>query len=214
VIVSYIDSRNIEDSAAAISAAGHETVMVMPCIDEEMAKRSAGMMASRAGASGLILCIADVEREGFIALTNRAFRASSSMYFGYVAQDAFAGRHWLGTALKAMRLPERGLFAFNDGKWMGMLASFGLASRAWAIKNYDGNFFFPGYVSHYADAELSVLAMNDRRYCYDANSVLIEVDWNKEQSRVNPEDKALYKSRSVNGFHGRVQSQELRKLFS
>lgn len=193
-----------------------ESLVVMPYIDHEAATRCAALMVSRAGTSsaGIILGIQDTDRAGFISLINRTFKASKSKFFGYVAQDAFPGRQWLSLALNVMRLPDKGLFAFNDGKWMGILASFGLASREWAEKNYGGNFFFPGYVSHYADAELSVLAMSERKYSYDANSLLVEVDWNKDSKVINATDRALYKTRSNRGFDGRVISSNLLGLFS
>ena len=171
-------------------------------------------MAGRAGADGVILCVHDTQREGFITIVNRVFRSTASDYFGYVAQDAFPGRRWLLLALESLRKSNKGLFAFNDGKWMGMLASFGIASRQWVSGRYDGHFFFPVYCSHYADVELSVLAMSERSYCYNPNSVLMEVDWNKDTTSVNPLDKALFHERRASGFDGQVTSQELLHMFS
>lgn len=191
-----------------------EVLMVMPYTDEAAAERCAVMMAKRASAKGAILCVHDVQREGFIALVNRVFSLTSSKYFGYVAQDAFPGRHWLATALEALRISNKGLFAFNDGKWMGALASFGIASRQWVSDIYGGPFFFPGYGRHYADTELSVLAMSTRSYCYDPNSVLVELDWDKDSASVDLTDKALYHERRASGFDGRVTSQELLHMFS
>lgn len=191
-----------------------EVLMVMPYIDEAAAKRCSAMMAKRACADGAILCVHDVEREGFIALVNRVFGSTSSKYFGYVAQDAFPGRRWLAIALEALNRNNNNLFAFNDGKWMGVLATFGIASRQWVNEIYGGPFFFPGYGRHYADVELSVLAMSARSYCYDPNSVLVEIDWNKDNTSVNLADKTLYHERRASGFEGRVTSQELLHMFS
>jgi hypothetical protein len=214
VIVELVDSRALDKAGPAILARAGSALVVMPYIDRTVAQRCATLMASRANEAGMILCIHDDDREGFISLVNRVFGLSTSRFFGYVAQDAFPGRQWLSLAVAALNSTGKGLFAFNDGKWMGALASFGLASRAWAQGNYDGNFFYPGYVSHYADVELSVLAMSERSYCYDANSVLVEVDWGKDKAPVNPNDRALFQQRKLGKFGGRVQMPALLNLFS
>jgi len=189
-------------------------LVVMPFIDRAMAGRSAAQLAARAGVEGLLLAVEDADRRGFIATVNRLFRESTSEYFAYVAQDSFAGRKWLARALALMQKGGKGLLGFNDGKWMGMLAGFGLAERAWAEANYAGNLFFPGYVRHYADVELTVLALSERRYCYDPNCVLLEVDWDKDGAGVNAADRALYRARAAAGFDGRVADARLLKLFA
>jgi len=117
-------------------------VMVMPFIDAEMANRAAELAALRAGAKGLILGVQDTQKQGFVKCVNQAFTATRSPWFGYMAQDAFAGRDWMAVALQTLHKEAGVLLAFNDGKWQGALASFGLASRAWAADNYgDGSFF-------------------------------------------------------------------------
>ena len=189
--------------------------MVMPATDAAMAERAAGMMARRAGVNeGMVLLVEDVERLGFVAITNQAFERTKSEFFGYVAQDAFAGRKWLALGLKALTSHQKSLFAFNDGKWMGALAAFGLARREWVLKQYGGAFFYPGYTSHYADAELSVLALNDQGYCYDPNSVLVEVDWDKDSTAVNADDRQCFRERVVQGFGGKVTNSELLGLYA
>lgn len=212
--VKGISSKDIHQLADDPLFRSVEVLMVMPYTDEAAANRCAVLMAKRACADGAILCVHDAEREGFISLVNRVFSSTSGKYFGYVAQDAFPGRRWLAIALEALSRNNNSLFAFNDGKWMGVLASIGIASRQWVKEIYGGPFFFPGYDRHYADVELSVLAMSARRYCYDPNSVLVEIDWNKDSTSVNPSDKALYHERRASGFEGRVASQELLHMFS
>jgi len=186
---------------------------VMPFIDELQARRAAEFAAHRAGAEGLLLAIHDEQRHGFIATVNQAFKATRSPWFGYMAQDAYAGRSWLALALKAMQAKQAGLLGFNDGKWQGQLASFGLADRAWAESNYGGDFFDPGYSSHYADTELTLIARQQGRYVYEPNSVLIEVDWSKESAAVNPEDRKRYRARALQGFEGRVTDPRLTSVF-
>ena len=189
-------------------------VMVMPYIDETLALRCAKHACKRASASGLLLGVLDVERVGFIGVANQAFRATHGEWFGYMAQDAFAGRDWLAIALQSVHKLGAKFFGFNDGKWRGELASFGLASRQWAIKNYGGDFFFSGYNKHFADAELTLLARQDKCYAYDPNSVLVELDWDKDNSGVSAEDRTLFLKRQSGGFGSRVRDPHLLKLIS
>lgn len=190
-----------------------EVLLVMPCTDIPMARRAATLMAQRAGAPGHLLLAEDVDGWGFIRIVNQVFKSTRGRYFGYVAQDAFAGRQWLALALDALRRPGKHLLGFNDGKWHGAFAGFGLAERDWASCNYpDGNLFHPAYQRHYADVELSLLAISQGAYVYDARSLLVEVDWAKDEARVEAKDRALYQERSAAGFEGRVQSAELLQM--
>lgn len=190
-------------------------LVVMPFTQPAQARQAAQLMARRAEAPGMILGVFDEEAgkgrsgAGFVAIANRAFRGSDSPWFAYVAQDAFAGRGWLRLALAAAQRSDAVLAAFNDGKWQGQLAAFGLARRDWVRGLYDGDFFYPGYASHYADAELTVLALQRQGLAYDANAVLMEVDWDKDGKAVNAADRALYLERARTGFDGRVSDARL-----
>lgn len=188
-------------------------LIVMPFIDVEQARRAALQLASRAGASGRLLCVQDGRRDGFIATANAVFRRSQAAQFGYVAQDAFAGRNWLALALAALADKEGGLVALNDGKWGGALAAFGIVEREWALTNYDGDLFNPGYRSHYADVELTLIAMQQRKFRFDPLAVLMEVDWNKESSGVSQEDRLFYYRRIQTSFDRKVTSPGLKRLF-
>lgn len=188
-------------------------VMAMPFINTSAAQQAAGLMSSRAGAPGMVLAIHDSSEQGFGALVNAAFKATKSNYFGYVAQDAYAGRQWLKLAIDALG-QNKSFLGFNDGKWAGALAGFGLAKRSWAQENYGGEFFHPGYQRHYADAELTLLALQAGLYAYDANSVLIEVDWDKDQAGVDPADRAFFAKRKQGRFDGRVTSKPLLDLIT
>ena len=188
-------------------------VMVMPYIDVALAQQAAEFASLRSNSEGMLLAIHDVQRHGFIATVNHAFRSTDSPWFGYMAQDAFAGRTWMAIALEAMQNEQAGLLGFNDGKWQGKLASFGLAERDWALSNYAGDFFYPGYKSHYADTELTLIAQQQGRYTYQPNSVLIEVDWDKETAAVNYEDRKLYHARAMQGFDGKVTDPALKTMF-
>lgn len=181
-----------------------QVIMAMPSLDSWTARRCARLMASRAGriTDGLILVIIDHQREGFVRLINRSFARCACEHFGYVAEDAFPGRAWLQLAQISMQQRSAKLLAFNDGKWMGKMASFGLVEREWAATLYDGALFHPGYQQHYADYELSRIAQHQRVFAFEPASVLIEIDWDKDGKRTNPQDKALFEQRSATAFGG------------
>jgi hypothetical protein len=88
-----------------------------------------------------------------------------------------------------------GLLAYNDGKWFGRLASFGLADRSWISQYEPHDFFHSGYHSHYADTEMSALASATGKLGYNANIAMMEIDFEKDKKSVNLEDKILYANR-------------------
>jgi hypothetical protein len=205
--IQYLTSTELAAYEKASLATGG-VLVAMPFIHADYAQRAAKLMASRANAPGMILCIHDEKEEGFITLINRAFSKTQSAYFAYVAQDAFAGKDWLKEALSAMG-DQKHFLGFNDGKWAGALAGFGLARRSWAAQNYSGNFFYPDYKRHYADAELTLLAMQAGAYAYEPSSLLVEVDWDKDGSSVDPNDRTLFLERKKTGFDGKVTNPAL-----
>jgi len=189
------------------------SLVVMPFIEPGLAKRSARQLARRAGTAGLLYAVYDDKRLGFVAMANAVFRRSVSPWFGYAAQDAFAGRDWLRRGVEALERRSGGLLAFNDGKWNGALAAFGLVRREWALENYGGDLFMSKYKRHYADAELSLVAMQQKCLVYDPAAVLIEVDWEKEGQGVEAADRALFHARARDNYGGRVADSELRRIF-
>ena len=205
--IQFLTSKELTAYENASLAAGGVLVAI-PFINADHAQRAAKLMASRANAPGMILCIHDEQEEGFIALINRTFAKTQSAYFAYVAQDAFAGKDWLKEALSAMG-DQKHFLGFNDGKWAGALAGFGLARRTWAAQNYGGNFFYPDYKRHYADAEITLLAMQAGVYAYDPSSLLVEVDWDKDSTSVDPSDRKLFLDRKKTGFDGKVTNPAL-----
>lgn len=187
-----------------------DVLFVMPCTDLTMAKRAADLMSKRANAPAHLLLVEDQHGWGFIRIVNHVFQLTHSALFGYVAQDAFAGRQWLSLALAALQSPDKNLLGFNDGKWHGAFASFGLAKRTWASQSYpQGSFFEPGYRNHFADVEISLLAISQGCYIHDPRSLLVEVDWNKDSAPVSTQDHAYYRSRVADGFEGRVTQPAL-----
>ena len=190
-----------------------ETLVVIPFTDVSMVKQSSQLMAKRAMAPGTILAVFDDLQLGFIQIVNQVFRQTHSDTFVYAAQDAFAGRAWLKLAMDALGQQYQFL-GFNDGKWAGAIASFGLARRSWASKNYQGNFFCPQYRSHYADAELTLLAMQEGVYVYEADSLLVEIDWEKDEKQVDEHDQKIFLKRRALGFDSRVTIPHLLQLIS
>lgn len=187
-------------------------LMVMPCVDAAQGQRSATLAAARAGVDGLLLVVHDTQRVGFVAVANAALRQTQSPWVGYMAQDALAGRQWLALALRALEQQRASLLGFNDGKWHGQLAAFGLARRSWAASVYGGDLFFPGYQRHYADAELTLVAREQGVYAYEPASVLVEVDWDKDSRAVDAQDRRLFHERKATGFGGRVHQPGLLSL--
>ena len=191
-----------------------QTLVVLPVIDLEMGKKAAALAAARANADGTVLVVTDIARLGLVHIHNQVFKHSQCAFYAYLAQDAFVGRDWLSLGLQALAQKGAGLLAFNDGKWQGQLASFGLVRRAWASQLYEGSLFFEGYKSHYADTELTLIARDQARYAYDPNAVVMEVDWSKDTAITHPDDQSLFRHRAKTGFGERVGSSELRGLFS
>lgn len=200
------------DAIAGAVGVADRPLVVMPFIDAALAIRSATQLARRAGVRGTLLAVEDTGRAGFVAVVNAIFRKTIAPVLAYVAQDAFAGRDWLAQAMAA-RAPQGGLVAFHDGKWNGALAAFGLVDAPWARGNYGGDLFFPGYRRHYADVELTVLALAGGRLRHDPAAVLVEVDWDKEAAGVDVGDRARYRARAAAGFDDRVGDPRLLAMF-
>lgn len=199
----------------------HETVIVMPSIKMALAQKAADVMVARTDASGLLIIAEDDCRIGFVATANFIYSKTVSKYFCYTAQDAFAGYYWLDTALETMRKTDAGLLAFNDGRFFGQLAAFGLVRRQWIDSFYGGKaVFYPHYQKTYCDTELTDIANMTGKLAYNPHSMLIEIDYDKHrgQSLKPAEDKihyvppkaddpdgVLYVMRAISGFDGIVK---------
>ena len=182
--------------SAAMRIENYDVVALMPCIDLEQGKKAADIMIRRAGFPLLIVIILDDARIGFVASVNKAYRLTSSKYVIYLAQDAFPGRYWLILAYLAMEKSNKGLLAFNDGKWFGDLASFGMVRREWVASYYEENLMNPVYKSHAADNELTDIAKSSDMYYYDSRIVLLEVDYKKGLTwSATEEDLKKYRAR-------------------
>ncbi|MFZ1030212.1 MAG: glycosyltransferase, partial [Limnoraphis robusta] len=132
--------------------------VIMPCIDTKKAMETADILSRRAGMYCKILVVYDTLRQGFIKTLNDAAARVACRYIVYLAEDAFPGRNWLRCAYESLEKSGKGLLAFNDGKWSGKIASFGMIRTDWVKSLYNGHVLCPHYKSHAADNELTVIA--------------------------------------------------------
>ena len=179
----------------------HEAVIVMPAVKMAQAKALAGVLIARAKHPGLLVIAEDDSKLGFIATANAVYARTDSRFFAYIAQDAFPGKHWLDFAVRIMQSTGAGLLAFNDGKWFGGVASFGMAERSFTNSLYGNLLFYPQYMSHCADVELSTLARNADKLAYHADCIMLEVDYTRHlRPPQNTPDDTLFHRRRQAGF--------------
>ncbi len=203
-----IDVKTLDKSKDYCSA---DIIVVMPCIDEQLGLETARFLLSRAAIDCKIAVVYDSQRLGFIHVVNKAVESFNSKYVVYLAQDAFPGRDWLKLAYESLEVSGKGLLGFNDGKWKGRIASFGMINISWAKKLYNGNVFCPEYTSHKADNELTVIARAQNMYVFDPNIVLIEADKNKDERGSNEKDDSVFNERFLTGFNGLISDADIKK---
>jgi hypothetical protein len=191
-----------------------EVAILLPWTDRAQADTASALMLRRAGAGCRVLCLEDDGRSGPMALMNQVFSRLNANWVVYAAQDAFAGRLWLQHALQGVSAnPKARLLAFNDGKWFGQLAAFGMVQREWVLGLYGGCLFYPGYRHHYGDVELTLLARQQQALAYHPHALLVEVDPLKDGRPVNEADRARFLNRAAEGFDGRVVDPNLLRQF-
>ncbi|HDR14864.1 MAG TPA: glycosyltransferase [Desulfobacteraceae bacterium] len=187
-------------------------VVIMPCIDRKKGEETAKVLYRRAAIDCRILIAFDSLRQGFIKTLNDTAARVNAGYIVYTAQDAWPGRGWLECALNSLEESGKGLLAFNDGKWRGHIASFGMVRTSWVNKLYGGDILYSGYKAHGADNELTVIARVQGMYLYNPECTLVEIDPDKDGRSSNPEDKALFRMRFAQGFDGLGDVHRLKKL--
>lgn len=193
------DAQVLELALSELHAHGGEasTVdVVIPTTDLTQARRCAFWMAQRAGAPARYLLLRDDARVGVYNVLNRAFAALGGDYFVWVPQDSFASQGWLRLALDRLQATDKGLLAFNDGKWSGQIATTGMLRRAWVMQACEhGLPFHAGYASHFGDNEVTLLARERGAFLYAPNVGMFELDWGKQWKRTNLNDAELFKQR-------------------
>lgn len=185
-------------------------IVVIPTTNVEQAKQAGEVMKRRAGIGFDLMIVEDTKRVGYVKTLNYVANESTHDVIVYSAQDVLVGTDWLRNALLTMLTENAGLVGFNDGKWAGKLASFGVIQRSWVKTIYGKNVFNPLYHSHYADTELTQIAKSQGRYAYSEKAVMLEVDFNKilgQGKWVVKADKKLYAKRKETNFDGLVTSE-------
>lgn len=188
----YHKAVNLEDTTVVLNDEKPKIAVLMPCIDRTQGTKVMQQLADNAGLEADYHLLMDDERKGFIYKINEFVNLYPKKYdfYIYTAQDAFGGKNWLKEAYTTMRDTGKGVLAFNDNKWKGKMASFGMVRAS-----YLAPFFEPCYHSHYADTELSVKATVEDQLCYNPKAIMFEVDYDKKTKKVNKNDKIIFKKR-------------------
>lgn len=174
----------------------------------ELALKAAKVHKVRAGIDCEVFIFEDIERKGWVAMHNDLIKKLKFDYYLFSCADYFPSRNYLKSAFEWMIKCKKGLCAFNDGKWGGLIATVGLISKKYVDKLYgNGDLFHPGYVSHYADTELTAIAANDKQICYNPDAILMEVDYDKEDKKVRIRDRILFHERKKKLFDNRVDKK-------
>jgi len=189
-----------------------DLLVVIPCSSEwlDRARMSAGVVLKRANYDCEVVIVEEIGKwSGWVKAHNWAYKHLESEYYLYGCADYYPGKHFIEIGMHALKEHKAGLFAFNDGKWNGLLATTGIVSREWVNGIYDG-LFNPIYKDHYADTELSLFGISDRTMLYSASAVYMEVDY--ESHGVNREDKKKFNDRKKDCFGGKIR-KELMEVF-
>lgn len=190
-----------------------DIAVIMPCIDTKKGMYTAEILSRRAGIDCKILIVHDTLRQGFIKTLNDSAARVYTKYIVYLAEDAYPGRGWLRSAYETLEKSGKGLLAFNDGKWRGRIASFGMVRIEWVKNLYGGSIFCPEYKAHKADNELTVIARVLNMHEYNPGCTLLEYDPEKDLIRgSNPEDDELFRKRFIKGFDGLVPFEKIERL--
>jgi hypothetical protein len=170
----------------------------MPATDLGAAVHSARRMIAFAEVNFQMVVVNDALRQGFIKTLNQAAAVINPGFVAYVAQDALAGAGWLRLACEKTTAENKSVCAFNDGVFGGRIAQFGLARMAFTGAHYgQGNVFFPGYHTHRADDELTLLATAHNQYTYAQGALLMEVEYRLRRSENRPDVELFARRKSM-----------------
>lgn len=194
------------------NATNPKVAILIPTVNPEKAKQVADICHQRAGYPHKIIVEEDVDRIGWVAMINKLHRENPADFYIYGADDMFPSRNFLKEAMEVMENTEIGLLAFNDAKWNGINATFGIVRQDWIKTIYDTDLLHKGYRSHYADPELTMIARGQNKYAYKPEISMVEIVYNKEGTNIprnNEEDRKLFRERKKSGFNGLVKGQEI-----
>ena len=188
--------------------------VIMPTIHAAMAKKTQKILKTRAGMDAKYIIVEDIDKVGYVEVVNREAKNTNSRYIVYLTDDIFPSRNWLKESLDLMKQNNAGLIGYNDGKWKGTLATCGLVDRTWSDRVYNGNIFYPEYFGHYNDTEITLHAFAQKKYFYDPDITLIEIDYQKDQKNVNVQDKKIFNDRKISQFDGKIIDEKILNMFS
>lgn len=213
------DHKKIDKEELVKIAIKQKVVVIMPSINMKQANDAAEVMKIRAGMPVDIEVVEDTKREGFVKICNRVskdYLKKGYNLFAYTAQDAYVSKGWLLSAVMSQIEQMAGLIAFNDGKWWGKLAQFGMMTDEFMLHFNDGNMLPPHYFGNYTDCELTLIALQNNQFGWARDSIMMEIDPEKDKGnkKVNAEDKATFAKRKLLQFDGKVTSPELINMFS
>jgi len=142
-----------------------------------------------------MIIVHDTIRQGFVKSLNLIVSNINSEFIAYVAEDALAGRDWLKIAHKTLVQENKSVLAFNDGRFRGNLAAFGLVRKSFSEQFYGtGHVFYKGYNKHQADDELTLLAKLHDQLAFSPSALMVEADFRTHRP-LNLDDVALFNSR-------------------
>lgn len=196
-----------------------KVVVIMPSIKMDMAQNAADVMKIRAGMPVSVEVIEDTKHEGFVKICNRVskdYLKKGYNLFAYTAQDAYVSKGWLLAAVMSQIEQMAGLIAFNDGKWWGKLAQFGMMTDDFMKTYLDGNMLPPHYFGNYTDCELTLIAMQNNQFGWAQDSIMMEIDPDKDKGKksVNKDDQKTFNARKLTKFDGKVTDPILIGMFS
>jgi hypothetical protein len=172
--------------------------VIMPATDLGQAVHSARRMIAMAEVNFQMVIVNDPLRQGFVKTFNQAVKVINPGFVAYVAQDALAGVGWLRLACEALSAEGKSLCGFNDGTFGGRIAQFGLARTAFTYAHYgEGNVFFPGYHTHRADDELTLLASTRNQYVYAQAALLMEVEFRLRRAENRPDVELFARRKAI-----------------
>ena len=191
--------------------------MILPAVDKARASETVNLLKKRAGMEASYVIALDNNRDGFITVTNTVAESCTSRFIVYLAEDAFPGARWLWHAHQKMESEQLNLLAFNDGKWEGKIASFGMVRLSWSRDVYGSGVFFSEYMGHRADKELTIIAKAQGCFGYSPEATLIEYDLQKpfrtrerDNPNFDPRDRDLFNARVRTGFGGILTASEIK----
>lgn len=162
--------------------------VVMPATDMTQAVLAAQRMMRFAGMPMRMVIVNDVVKQGFIKTINAVSNHLKPEYLAYVAQDALAGKHWLKNAYAQLTTHNKSVCAFNEGRFLGNLAQFGLVKVAFTAQHYGAHHVFHDqYVKHRADDELTLLAKLTNEFVFAKDALLMEVDYSLQKAIHQPD---------------------------